>query len=1058
MNMKVTENCRRSALKGALFALLAALPAGAALAADWPMFRGNAARTGYAPEQAAPPFSSTWTFQAGDGILSSPAVYDGVVYFGSRDRHVYALDAGSGALRWRFKARNWVDSSPCVSSGTVYAVSTDGHLYALDRLTGALRWFAALNSTSVSSPLVYGGKVYVGTSLPEKKLKVFDALTGAWLKDLPATQPVESAPAGYGGNVYYGANDGWVYALDGATLQPPAGWADYTTVGSFRTNAVAVSSGVIYALPGHDEKKVYALDAVSGAKLRWSAPLNDVVSWQTFTSPVAAGSRLYFAGGIGATRSNPSGSNYLSAVDTGTLAAVWPSSPTLGGLSNMGLLSSPAMAGELLYAGTVDGWLRVFTSTSGPLDILALSSAAYSSPAVADGRVFIGDMSGRLSAFSAGRVAALASAGDNNIFSGLAAVRGSVADPALTGYTLAYSSGGSPEVWNEITSSATAVPVDRGILAYWDTSLAANGNGEYTLKLTVASGGAQPYANTALLQARVNSVPQPPTGLGASDVDGDSGNALFLSWTPSVSAGVTHYRIYRAEGGGFALLASTPAAYASYTDAFAVTGTTYTYALRAYDGWLESALSASTAAFSVNNADDQADPAVITDLAAAPGSYGGSLLLGWTAPGNDGNIGTASHYQVRCSTDPAYDGTDFSDPGLKAYTIPVEGPAGDNHSSELGGLRGGVVYFCAVKTWDFAGNYSLPSATAAAAAMSDPFPPLPPADLSVIDTPGDEGGSLSLSWTLSPDDGAGARDVYGYKIYRSTRSGSFPAEPYALRDPGVAVYRDDGATENWSFYYAVAAYDSTNDSPLSAEAGAMSADNYRVVDALAGGEVRLLDGARVELLPGAIDQDDSVLMARLDPVTYQALARVSAAANATGIVYRVALRNPNTAITGRAVVTLPYTDAEVAGMETENLKIYSLYGGAWKMLNTSSVDAAARKVSAQVSSFTVFGLMEYVPSGGLFNPDEVYTYPNPATGDTVTFKFKLAHKAFVKIDVYNVAGEKVAALEKADCPAGQASELVWRVKNVASGVYVYRVRAESAAGSKTIIKKLAIIH
>lgn len=1056
MTMKAIESCRRFAAKGALFALLAALPAVSAPAADWPMFRGNAARTGYAAEQAAPPFSPAWTFQAGDGILSSPAVYDGVVYFGSRDRYVYALDAATGALRWRFKARNWVDSSPCVSSGTVYAVSTDGHLYALDRLTGALRWFASLNSTSVSSPLVYGGKVYVGTSLPEKKLKVFDAFSGAWLKDVSATQPVEAAPAGYGGNVYFGANDGWVYALDGATLLPPAGWSDYTTVGSFRTNAVAVSSGVIYALPGHDEKKVYALDAVTGSKLRWSDPLNAVVSWQTFTSPVAAGSRLYFAGGIGATNAAAAGSNYLSAVDTGTLASVWPSSPTLGGLSNMGLLSSPAMAGELLYAGTTDGWLKVVSSGAAAAASLALSSAAYSSPAVSGGRVFIGDMSGRLSAFSAGRTASLASAGDGNIFSGLAAVRGSVADVPLAGYTLAYSSGGSPEVWHEMISSATAAPVDRGVLAYWDTTLLANG--EYTLKLSVASGGAQPYANTALLQARVNSVPLPPTGLGASDVDADGGNALLLSWTPSVSAGVTHYRIYRDEGGGFALLVSTPAAYSAYTDAFAVTGTTYTYALRAYDGWLESALSASTAAFSVNNSADGTAPAVITDLAAAPGSYGGSLRLSWTAPGNDGNIGTASHYLVRCSTDPAYDGTDFSDPALKAYTIPVEGPAGDSHSSEVGGLRGGTVYFCAVKTADFVPLYSLPSATAAAAAMSDPFPPLPPADLSVIDTPGDEGGSLSLSWTLSPDDGAGAGDVYGYKIYRSTRSGSFPAEPYALRDPGVASYKDTGATENWNFYYAVAAYDSTSDSALSAEAGAMSADNYRVIDALAGGQVRLPDGARVELSPGAIDQDDSVLMTRLDPVTYQALARVSAAANATGIVYKVALRNPNTAITGRALVTLPYTDAEVAGMEPENLRVYSLYDGAWKMLNTSSVDQAAKKVSAEVSSFTIFGLLEYVPSGGLFSPDEVYTYPNPATGETVTFKFRLAHKAFVKIDVYNVAGEKVAALEKADCPAGQASELVWRVRNVASGVYVYRVRAESAAGSKTIIKKLAVIH
>ena len=62
------------------------------------------------------------------------------------------------------------------------------------------------------------------------------------------------------------------------------------------------------------------------------------------------------------------------------------------------------------------------------------------------------------------------------------------------------------------------------------------------------------------------------------------------------------------------------------------------------------------------------------------------------------------------------------------------------------------------------------------------------------------------------------------------------------------------------------------------------------------------------------------------------------------------------------------------------------------------------------------------------------------------------------IDVYNVAGEKVARLEKANCPAGVTSELVWSVKEIASGVYVYRVRAESASGGKTVTKKLAVIH
>ena len=34
-----------------------------------------------------------WKFKTGDVVYSSPAVVDGVVYFGSDDNHLYAFDA-----------------------------------------------------------------------------------------------------------------------------------------------------------------------------------------------------------------------------------------------------------------------------------------------------------------------------------------------------------------------------------------------------------------------------------------------------------------------------------------------------------------------------------------------------------------------------------------------------------------------------------------------------------------------------------------------------------------------------------------------------------------------------------------------------------------------------------------------------------------------------------------------------------------------------------------------------------------------------------------------------
>src|SRR6185436_2679021 len=77
---------------------------------------------------------------AWDLFLSSPAVANGKVYFGSGDGNVYAVDAKSGLLQWKFATKDVVHASPAVVAGTVYIGSWDSNLYALDAETGALKW------------------------------------------------------------------------------------------------------------------------------------------------------------------------------------------------------------------------------------------------------------------------------------------------------------------------------------------------------------------------------------------------------------------------------------------------------------------------------------------------------------------------------------------------------------------------------------------------------------------------------------------------------------------------------------------------------------------------------------------------------------------------------------------------------------------------------------------------------------------------------------------------------------------------------------------------------
>ena len=80
--------------------------------------------------------SRLWRYEI-DGwvnsVDSSPVVANDVVYVGSADGHLYALDAGTGNRLWRYETGSGVESSPTVANGVVYVGSKDSYLYAIRR-------------------------------------------------------------------------------------------------------------------------------------------------------------------------------------------------------------------------------------------------------------------------------------------------------------------------------------------------------------------------------------------------------------------------------------------------------------------------------------------------------------------------------------------------------------------------------------------------------------------------------------------------------------------------------------------------------------------------------------------------------------------------------------------------------------------------------------------------------------------------------------------------------------------------------------------------------------
>ena len=86
-----------------------------------------------------------WRYHFSDGATSGPAVYDGAVYIGGWNGHLYAADAVSGTPRWqRQRTPMGVRSTPLVTEDRVYAAAGT-KLVALARSDGASVWETALD-------------------------------------------------------------------------------------------------------------------------------------------------------------------------------------------------------------------------------------------------------------------------------------------------------------------------------------------------------------------------------------------------------------------------------------------------------------------------------------------------------------------------------------------------------------------------------------------------------------------------------------------------------------------------------------------------------------------------------------------------------------------------------------------------------------------------------------------------------------------------------------------------------------------------------------------------
>lgn len=124
-------------------------------AADWPMYRADAARSGYTADTLPTKLALRWTYRAADppepawprstrltfDRANEPIVAGGRLFFGSSaTSKLYALDTATGQEMWTFFTGGPIRFAPVAWRDHVFVVSDDGHLYALSAADGSLSW------------------------------------------------------------------------------------------------------------------------------------------------------------------------------------------------------------------------------------------------------------------------------------------------------------------------------------------------------------------------------------------------------------------------------------------------------------------------------------------------------------------------------------------------------------------------------------------------------------------------------------------------------------------------------------------------------------------------------------------------------------------------------------------------------------------------------------------------------------------------------------------------------------------------------------------------------
>jgi eukaryotic-like serine/threonine-protein kinase len=187
---------------------------------------------------------------AGAPVRSTPIMVDELVYFGNEEGDLFCVDL-RGNPKWRFKAKRALTSSPIHANGVIYVGSVDTLLYALDAKSGYIIWRFRMSKASISTPFITDNFIYTGSV--DSHIYCVDIRNASEAWSFATDNQVTGSPITHQDSVYCGSVDGAMYCLELHTGR--LRWK-YQTGGPI-TGTPIIANDVLYF--GSTDHKIYAI-------------------------------------------------------------------------------------------------------------------------------------------------------------------------------------------------------------------------------------------------------------------------------------------------------------------------------------------------------------------------------------------------------------------------------------------------------------------------------------------------------------------------------------------------------------------------------------------------------------------------------------------------------------------------------------------------------------------------------------------------------------------------------------------------------------------------------